>query len=192
YSMARDGRALVLPSLLGFELKGAPPLRDALRITDTTRKSHDEWWTQPWGEVARVRDHHNELAVSVQETAAPGRRFTVRVRAFDDGIGFRYEFPQQPGLGEFQVTDELTEFALADNARAWWIPSNWPRKDRSEELYSSGPVSTAPRSGPDRKSTRLNSSHVAISYAVFCLKKKNNRYILRRPSVDEIQDDLRR
>ncbi len=142
YDLARDGRALILPSLLGFEFRGTSPLRDGLRITDTTRQSHDEWWTQPWGEVARVRDHHNELAVSVEETAAPNRRFSVRVRAFDDGVGFRYEFPEQPGLGAFEITDELTEFALADNARAWWIPSNWPRKDRSEELYSSGPVST--------------------------------------------------
>ena len=142
YSLARDGRALLLPSLLGFEFRGAPPLRDGLRIADTTRRSHDEWWTQPWGEVARVRDHHNELAVGVAEVASPNRRFTLRVRAFDDGVGFRYEFPEQPGLGAFELTDELTEFALADNARAWWIPSNWPRKDRSEELYSSGPVST--------------------------------------------------
>jgi len=92
--------------------------------------------------VARVRDHHNELAVSVAETVAPNRRFLLRVRAFDDGIGFRYEVPEQPGLGAFEISDELTEFALADNARAWWIPSNWSRKDRSEELYSSGPVST--------------------------------------------------
>jgi alpha-glucosidase len=142
YGLSRDGRALVLPSLLGFAFKGAPPLRDGLRITDTTRRSHDEWWTQPWGEVARVRDHHNELAVGVEETAAPNRRFLLRVRAFDDGIGFRYELPQQPNLGGFEISDELTEFALADNARAWWIASNWPRKDRSEELYSSGPVST--------------------------------------------------
>jgi alpha-glucosidase len=142
YSLDRDGRPLILPSLLGFEFKGAPPLRDGLRIVDSTRQSHDEWWTQPWGEVARVRDHHHELAVAVEESAPPNRRFTLRVRAFDDGIGFRYEVPEQPGLGAFEITDELTEFALADNARAWWIPSNWPRKDRSEELYSSGPVST--------------------------------------------------
>ncbi len=141
YSLARDGRALILPSLLGFEFRGAPPLRDGLRITDTTRQAHDEWWTQPWGEVARVRDHHNELAVTVEETAAPRRRFILRVRAFDDGVGFRYEFPQQAGLGEFAISDELTQFALADNARAWWIPSNWARMDRSEMLYSSGPVS---------------------------------------------------
>jgi alpha-glucosidase len=141
YSLARDGRALILPSLLGFEFRGAPPLREGLRITDTTRQSHDEWWTQPWGEVARVRDHHNELAVAVEETAAPRRRFILRVRAFDDGVGFRYELPDQPGLGRFEISDELTEFALADNARTWWIPSNWPRMDRSEMLYSSGPVS---------------------------------------------------
>jgi alpha-glucosidase len=142
YGLTRDGRTLILPSLLGFAFRGAPPLRDSLRITDTTRATHDETWTQPWGEVARVRDHHNELAVALAETAAPSRRFTVRVRAFNDGVGFRYELPEQPGLGAFEITDELTEFALADNARAWWIPSNWPRKDRSEELFSSGPVST--------------------------------------------------
>jgi alpha-glucosidase len=141
YSMTRDGRPLILTSLLGFELKGARPLRDGLRITDTTRRSHDEWWTQPWGEVARVRDHHHELAVGVEETVSRRRRFTLRVRVFDDGVGFRYEFPAQPGLGAFEITDELTEFNLADNARAWWIPSNWPRMDRSEMLYASGPVS---------------------------------------------------
>jgi alpha-glucosidase len=141
YSLARDGRPLMLPSLLGFEFRGAPPLRDALRITDSTRQSHDEWWTQPWGEVARVHDHHNELAVAVEETAAPARRFTLRFRAFADGVGFRYEFPEQPGLGAFEISEELTEFAMADNARAWSIPSNWARMDRSEMLYASSPVS---------------------------------------------------
>lgn len=141
YALDRAGRHLVLPSGLGFEFQGAPPLRDSLRITDTARATHDEWWTQPWGEVARVHEHYNELAVGVAETGAPGRRFTLRVRAFDDGIGFRYEFPDQPGLRQVVITDELTEFNLADNARTWWIPSNYPRMDRSEMLYSSGPVS---------------------------------------------------
>ena len=141
WSLDRDGRPLILPSTLGFAFRGAPMLRDGLHVTDSTRQTHDEWWTQPWGEVARVRDHYNELAVTVEETSSPTRRFTLRVRAFDDGVGFRYELPQQPGLGAFEISDELTEFNLADNARAWWIPSNWPRKDRSEMLYSSGPAS---------------------------------------------------
>src|SRR6059036_1019432 len=141
YSLDRDGRALLLPSRLGFAFKDAPPLRAGLRLVDTATSTLDETWTQPWGEVARVRDHHNELKVSVTETASPGRRFTVAFRVFDDGVGFRYEFPKQPGLDEFAITDELTEFALADNARAWWIASNRPRLDRSEQLYSSSPVS---------------------------------------------------
>jgi alpha-glucosidase len=127
--------------MLGFEFKGAPRLRDGLRITGTKRSSRDETWTQPWGEVSRVRDHHNELRVSVSETAAPQRRFDVVVRAFNDGIGFRYEFPAQPGLSDFVISDELTQFNFADDAKSWWIPSNRPRLDRSEMLYSSSPIS---------------------------------------------------
>src|SRR5213083_2434306 len=141
YSVDRDGRAVFLPSRLGFGFQGAPPLRDSLRIVDTSSNTVDETWTQPWGEVARVRDHHNELRVSVAEVASPGRRLVVAFRVFNDGVGFRYEFPEQPGLGEFAITDELTEFTLADDARAWWIPSNRPRLDRSEMLFSSSPVS---------------------------------------------------
>jgi len=136
YVLSRDGRSLLMPSMLGFEFKEARTLRDSLRITGTKRSTHDETWTQPWGEVARVRDHHNELRVSVEETAAPRRRFDFVVRAFNDGIGFRYEFPAQPGLTDFVISDELTQFNLADDAKAWWIPSNRPRLDRSEMLYS--------------------------------------------------------
>jgi alpha-glucosidase len=141
YMLARDGRPLLLPSMLGFEFRNAPALRDGLRITGSARSSHDETWTQPWGEVERVRDHHNELRVAVTESAAPSRHFEFVVRAFNDGIGFRYEFPAQSGLGEFVISDELTQFNLADDAKSWWIPSNRPRLDRSEMLYSSSPVS---------------------------------------------------
>ncbi|MGH7603279.1 MAG: glycoside hydrolase family 97 protein [Gemmatimonadaceae bacterium] len=141
YMLTRDDRKLLLPSMLGFEFKGAPTLRDGLRITGSSRSSHDETWTQPWGEVEHVRDHHNELRVGVAETKPPGRHFDFVVRAFDDGIGFRYEVPAQPGLGEFVISEELTQFNLADDAKSWWIPSNRPRLDRSEMLYSSSPVS---------------------------------------------------
>jgi alpha-glucosidase len=141
YSLQRKGRAILLPSMLGFEFRGAKTLRDSLRIVGSSRKTFDETWTQPWGEVARVRDHHNELRVSVVESVAPARKFDVVFRAFNDGVGFRYEFPEQPALRDFVISEELTEFALADNARSWWIPSNRPRLDRSEMLYSSSPVS---------------------------------------------------
>ncbi|HEY8165868.1 MAG TPA: glycoside hydrolase family 97 protein [Gemmatimonadaceae bacterium] len=141
YSVQRKGRAVLLPSLLGFEFRGGKTLRDSLRIVTSSRKAVDETWTQPWGEVARVRDHHNELRVSIAESVDPARKFDVVFRAFNDGVAFRYEFPEQPGLRDFIISEELTEFTLADNARSWWIPSNRPRLDRSEMLYSSSPVS---------------------------------------------------
>src|SRR5436190_6653799 len=142
YSVQRDGRPLLLPSMLGVEFRGSPPLRDSLRIVDSSRTSYDSTWTQPWGEVSRIRDHHNELKLNVEERTAPNRKFTLAVRAFNDGVAFRYEFPAQPALQDFEITDELTEFVMADNARAWWIASNRPRLDRSEQLWSEGPVST--------------------------------------------------
>ena len=142
YSVNRQGHAFILPSRLGFEFRGAPPLGDSVRIVDSARTTVDETWTQPWGEVARIRDHHNELRVTAEETTARRRRFTVAFRVFDDGVGFRYELPEQPGLTDFEISDERTEFALAENARAWSIPSNRPRLDRSEQLFTSAPVST--------------------------------------------------
>ena len=141
YMVQRDGRTIILPSRLGFEFRGARTLRDSLRLVTSTRNTVDNTWTQPWGEVARVRDHHNELKVSVVEMASPGRKFDVAFRAFNDGVAFRYELPAQPALGEFTIRDELTEFSFADDARAWWIPSDVPRLDRSEMLYASSPVS---------------------------------------------------
>ncbi len=141
YGVRRSGRMIVMPSMLGFEFRGAPPLRDSLRIVGSSRRTTDTTWTQPWGEVARVRDHHIELRVSVVEAVPPERRFDVVFRAFNDGVGFRYEFPAQPALGDFEIMDELTQFSMANEARTWWIPSNISRLDRSEMLYSSSPVS---------------------------------------------------
>jgi alpha-glucosidase len=140
YSLQRDGRAVLLPSRLGFEFRDAQPLLGGLRVIDTADGMVDQTWTQVWGEVARVRDHHRELRLVVAEAGPSGRRFAVVFRVFDDGVGFRYELPEQPGLGAFEITQELTEFALADDARAWWIPAFEP--NRYEYLYRSSPVST--------------------------------------------------
>ncbi len=142
YSVRHNGANVVTPSRLGFAFKGAPSLVDNLSIIGSQRATYDSTWTQPWGEVARVRDHHNELRVDVAESKAPTRHFTVAFRVFNDGLGFRYELPDQRAITDYEISDELTEFTMADNASAWWIASNRPRLDRSEQLYSEGPVST--------------------------------------------------
>jgi len=141
YSVDHDKRPILLPSRLGFAFRGAPELQKGLRITDTSRATYDTTWTQPWGEVAHVRDHHNELRVTVAEIAPPNRTFSVVFRAFADGVGFRYEIPDQPGIGDYEISDELTEFTFAEDAKAWWTPSNISKPDRYKMLYSSSPVS---------------------------------------------------
>ena len=125
YAVNRDNRPLMLPSRLGMEFQGARPLAEGLRITGSTTSSADTTWTQPWGEVARVRDRHNERRVSVTETGAGARNFVVVFRVFDDGLGFRYEFPTQPTLGHFTVMGERTEFNLTGDHKSFWITGDY-------------------------------------------------------------------
>jgi alpha-glucosidase len=133
YSVVFDGRPVVRPSRLGFELDGQPALSGGLLLADSTRNEHDETWEQPWGETRLVRDHHRELKVSLKEAADPGRRFDLVFRAFDDGVAFRYVIPKQDGLESLFITDELTEFALTGDHTAWWIGAY--QDNRYEYLY---------------------------------------------------------
>ena len=166
YSLQRDNRPVIKPSQLGFLFKGAPPLKDGLQLVSAAPgPSVDETWTQPWGEVARVRDHHNELRVSVAETGSLARRFDVVFRLFNDGLGFRYEVPAQPNLGQFEMMDELTEFYMANNARAWWIPSNSPHNDRQEQLYGSSPLTRVDSALTPFTMEMQNGLHVVIHEA---------------------------
>lgn len=126
YAVSRNGTALLDFSTLGFELKDAPALRDGLKIDGTARRTFDETWEQVWGEQRFVRNHYNELTVSVSEQTSSHRRFDLVFRLFDDGLGFRCEFPEQPALGEFVIMDELTEFRFPRDHMAWWMPTREP------------------------------------------------------------------
>jgi alpha-glucosidase len=138
YRLQRFGNDVVRRSRLGFALKDAPALDDGFRVTDHETSSYDETWTQPWGQQKTVRNHYNELRVQLQETSAPERTMTVVFRVFDDGLGFRYEIPEQPKLGEFEIMDEYTTFALTGNPSAWWIPAY--AGNRYEYLYRHTPL----------------------------------------------------
>lgn len=141
YAVSRNGRAVLLPSRLGLAFRGAPSLERNLVLVDTVRTRRDTTWIQPWGETHEVRDHHEELRVRVRERTGLRRSFSVVLRAFDDGVAFRYDLPAQANLAAFAISDELTEFAMADNPKTWWIPANRPAMDRYEFLYASSPLS---------------------------------------------------
>ena len=137
YSVQRDGEALVERSRLGVVLSDGDTLGVGVVGLGSERQSRDATWTQPWGEVAEVRDHHNELAVSVEQPES-GRRMDLVVRVFDNGVGFRYVWPEQDALGAFEIVEELTEFALVGNPTTWCIRAQ--EENRYEYLYERMPL----------------------------------------------------
>lgn len=138
YAVSRKGQPVIAPSRLGFLLLDAPKFERNIEIVQPRTRTFDETWEQPWGERRFIRNHYNELTVTLKEKAKPFRRFDVVFRVFDDGVGFRYRFPKQPGLEQVKISEELTEFSLARDATAWWIPAGeW---NREEYLYHRTPV----------------------------------------------------
>ncbi len=163
YAIARNGTPVITESRLGFLLAGAPKLERDFRIEVAERRSEDSTWEQPWGERRFVRDHHNELRVRLVEKPPRGRRLDVVFRAFDDGVGFRYEFPDQDALREVGIVDELTEFAVAEPAIAWWIPAgDW---NRYEYLYHRTPLAQVGQAHTPLTARTASGLHVAFHEA---------------------------
>lgn len=149
YALQRDGKDVVLPSRLGFEMRGTVKSEkidiqadrisktDALpgymmdrgfELLDSSRDSLDEIWEPVWGEESSIRNHYNELLVRLRQKES-GRRMDVRFRLFDDGLGFRYEFPGGQPLVYFVIKEELTEFAMAGDHLSWWIPGDYDTQE---------------------------------------------------------------
>lgn len=127
YSLTYKGLPVVLPSRLGFQI-GECGLHDYFEIIDVQTSAFDGTWHPVWGEESEIRNHYNEMAVTLRQTSSD-RRMTIRFRLFDDGLGFRYEFPVQDRLKYFVITDELTEFAMAGDHTAWWIPGDYDTQE---------------------------------------------------------------
>jgi alpha-glucosidase len=120
YEVQRNGKPLIAASRLGFLLANAPQMDNGFSLASQAVSEHDDTWEQPWGERRYVRNHYKELRLELVQKALDNRRMALVFRVFDDGIGFRYEFPEQPQLPETRISDELTEFVVAPQAYAWW------------------------------------------------------------------------
>lgn len=138
YQLSRGSEPVINTSNLGFQLSQGL-LSNNFRIIGFLHDTKDETWEQPWGEERFVRNHYNELRMRLQEKNGLKRLLNVVFRVFDDGIGFRYEFPQQSHLKQFEIMDELTEFNLPWNAQMWSQPTNGTVY--YEALYTKEPVS---------------------------------------------------
>ena len=123
YAFSYKGRPVVLRSRMGLDVKGGD-LKAGFSIVATEEHKFDAAWRPVWGEESEIRDCHSELLVKLEQKSS-GRFMNIRFRVFDDGLGFRYEFPQQRRLGCFTIIEERTDFHLPCDATAWWIPEDY-------------------------------------------------------------------
>lgn len=155
YALDYKDRPVVLPSGMGFELRGDAPtlefgaeiersgygkpvsLYDGFEQTAVARDGFDQTWQPVWGEQSEIRNHYNEMAVTLRQPVS-GREMVVRFRLYDDGLGFRYEFPEQKNLVYFTIRDEKTRFAMTGDHTAFWIPGDY---DTQEYDYTESKLS---------------------------------------------------
>ena len=140
YALDRAGKPVVLPSRMGFTLEWRDDLAHAFVLKDKAYSSFDETWEPVWGEEAHIRNHYNEMLVTLEQpvgsvesmdksTTKKATVMKIRFRLYDDGLGFRYEFPRENALAYFWVKEELTEFAMTGDHTAWWIPGDYDTQE---------------------------------------------------------------
>ena len=128
YELFYKGKAVIKPSKLGLELKNDPGLMNGFTLADTQTSTFDETWEPVWGEVKQIRNHYNEMAVTLDQKAQDCN-IIIRFRLFDDGLGFRYEFPLQKNLNYFVIKEERTQFAMTGDHKAFWIPGDYDTQE---------------------------------------------------------------
>ncbi|MDD7461830.1 MAG: glycoside hydrolase family 97 protein [Prevotellaceae bacterium] len=137
YQVMYKKKEVIKPSTLGLELVDSENLMDGFKIVKTETSTFDETWQPVWGESKDIRNHYNELFLQLEQTKT-GRFMNLRFRVYDDGVGFRYEFPQQKNLVYFVVKEEHTQFAMTGDHTAWWIPGDY---DTQEYDYTESKLS---------------------------------------------------
>lgn len=128
YALSYNNQFVIKPSKLGVELKDAKALLDGFEIIDTQTSSFDETWQPVWGEVKNIRNRYHQLAVTLSQKET-SRIVVLRFRLFDDGLGFRYEYPNQEHLNYFVIKEEKTQFAMPEDLIAYWIPGDYDTQE---------------------------------------------------------------
>jgi hypothetical protein len=138
YSVSFGQRAVINWSRLGFALDNDSSFYTGFQLINTTRRSGDQTWQPIWGEVKNIRNHYEELTAHLQKKGSPHRLLDIVFRVFEDGVGFRYEFPKQPDLKYFIVKNEYTQFNMTGDHKSFWIPGDF---DTNEYLYTTSSIS---------------------------------------------------
>jgi hypothetical protein len=138
YRVTYKGKKVIDPSGVGFVFSKPQVSLTKFTITTADSSTKDETWKPVWGEVAQIHNHYRELALTLTDKGSSGIKVLIRFRVFNDGVGFRYEFPQQTALTHFIIDDEKTQFVLAADHKTFWIPGDY---DTNEYLYNTTRIS---------------------------------------------------
>ena len=128
YKVTYKNKPVINESTLGFTLKKADPLTNNFKVVDTKKSTFKETWKPVWGEESEILNHYNELLVSLEQNNTK-RKMNIRFRVYNEGVGFRYEFPSQKELTYFVVEEELSQFAMTGDHTAWWIPGDYDTQE---------------------------------------------------------------
>ena len=128
YKVTYKNKPVINESTLGFTLKKADPLTNNFKVVDTKKSTFKETWKPVWGEESEILNHYNELLVSLEQNNT-NRKMNIRFRVYNEGVGFRYEFPSQKELTYFVVEEELSQFAMTGDHTAWWIPGDYDTQE---------------------------------------------------------------
>ena len=224
YALDRAGKAVVLPSRLGYELLDRESLDGGFTLTGTAFDSFDETWEPVWGEEASIRNHYNELLVTLEQRPESARKaqsgvsvtdpeytgdlgnpygkgnvMQVRFRLYDDGLGFRYEFPLENALTYFKVKEELTEFAMTGDHTAWWIPGDYSTQEfvpTESKLSQVRELQDVPRPAGGSPQTKFSQTGVQTALQ---MKTADGLYIniheaevVDYPTTNLLLDDVRK
>lgn len=176
YELNYKNKAVIKTSKLGLETKDVPSFLNGFTVTKTENTTFDETWSPVWGEQKTIRNNYNELLVTLAQKSVKDRQIRIRFRLFNDGLGFRYEFPEQENLAYFIIKEEKTEFAMAGDHKAFWLPGDFDTQEYSTVTSNLSEIRGKMKDAVTQNASQHNFSDTGVQTPLM-LKSKDGLYI---------------
>jgi len=176
YQLSYKNKEVLKSSKLGLETKDIPSFLTGFTLTKSEQNTFDESWSPVWGEQKTIRNHYNELLVTLTQKSLKDRFIQIRFKLFNDGLGFRYEFPSQPNLNYFIIKEERTQFALAGDHKAFWLPGDFDTQEYSTVTSNLSEVRGKMKAAVTPNSSQTTFSETGLQTPLM-MKSKDGLYI---------------
>lgn len=176
YELNYKNKTVIKTSKLGIETKDVPSFLNGFTVTKTENATFDETWSPVWGEQKNIRNNYNELLVTLAQKSVKDRFIRIRFRLFNDGLGFRYEFPEQENLAYFIIKEEKTEFAMAGDHKAFWLPGDFDTQEYSTVTSNLSEIRGKMKGAVTQNASQQTFSDTGVQTPLM-LKSKDGLYI---------------